>query len=87
MLRSGQTRLALASEKPETCTGLPRLLPPQGAKQEAQMSPSRTYSLAEAVTLLAWGQRFTAEDFMAVDGLKTNVPELRRYRQNLKKGK
>ena len=51
------------------------------------MSPSRTYSLAEAVTLLAWGQRFTAEDFMAVDGLKTNVPELRRYRQNLKKRK
>ena len=30
-------RLALASEKPDTCTGLPRLTSPQGAEQEARM--------------------------------------------------
>ena len=34
-----RTRLALASEKPDTCTGPPRLSSPQGAKQEARMSP------------------------------------------------
>ena len=38
MPRSSQTRLALASEKPDTCTGLPRLSFPQGAEQEAQVS-------------------------------------------------
>ena len=38
MLRSSQTRLALASEKPDTCTGLPRLPSPQGAKQDARMN-------------------------------------------------
>jgi len=36
--RSSQTRLALASEKPDTCTGPPRLSFPQGAKQEARLS-------------------------------------------------
>lgn len=53
------------------------------------MSPSRTHSLslAEAVTLLAWGQRFMAEDFMAVDGLKLNIGELRQYRRYIEEGK
>ncbi len=38
MPRSSQTRLALASEKPDTCAGLPRLSFPQGAEQEARVS-------------------------------------------------
>jgi len=36
--RSSQTRLGLASEQPGTCTGPPRLTPPQGAEQEARMN-------------------------------------------------
>ncbi len=37
MPRIEMARLALASEKPDTCTGLPRLPSPQGAEQEARM--------------------------------------------------
>ncbi len=39
MPRIEMARLALASEKPDTCTGPPRLPSPQGAEQEARMSP------------------------------------------------
>ncbi len=37
MSKIEMARLALASEKPDTCTGLPRLPSPRGAKQEARM--------------------------------------------------
>ena len=47
MSRTSKARLALASEKPDTCTGPPRLFSPQGAKQKAQMSkPNTSYDPA-----------------------------------------
>ncbi len=56
MPRSSQTRLALASEKPDTCTGPPRLSFPQGAKQEAHMSnfvPSGDLTFSDALDRVA----------------------------------
>ncbi len=65
MLRSSQTRLALASEKPDTCTGPPRLPSPQGAQQEARMNafvPPGYLSFNDAIDRVAEITMLARED-------------------------
>ena len=62
MPRIEMARLALASEKPDTCTGLPRLPSPQGAEQEAHIvtadNPWRFLKIAETVAQTKHGARW-----------------------------
>lgn len=64
MPRSSLTRLALASEKPGTCTGPPRLSFPRGAEQEARVSPFvptgylALYEAIERVAFIMHGNEF-----------------------------
>ena len=66
MPRSSQTRLALASEKPDTCTGPPRLPSPQGARQEARIDifvPDGYLTLQAAIQRVATivhGEKFVS---------------------------
>ena len=56
MPRIEMARLALASEKPDTCTGLPRLTSPQGAEQDARMNafvPPEYLSFDDAIDRVA----------------------------------